>query len=726
MRLSTPGTRFHPLVAFLTITTALTSPGFAQDGDSSVTALETIVVKDAGAQGNPDGPDNGFVAKSTATATKTATDIDRVPQSISVVTRDQMDVQGIETVGEALRYTPGIRSEAYGVDTRYDWYFIRGFSSQAQGLYLDGLQLHSQSFANFRVDPFGLERQEVLLGPNSSLYGAGSPGGLVNLISKRPQDDTFTRLSVSAGSPLSGDVTVDVNGALNDSGTILARFTALGRLGETQVDHVDDNHLFLAPSITFKPNEDTQLTILAKFQKDEAGTSTSFLPFGATVEQASFGRIPTDFFTGDTDLDSYKRDQFMLGYEFDHAFDNGIKFSQNTRYSYVSTDYETIYGLGLASSFIPSLPDTLLLRQAMATDQSVGIFQTDNHLEGDLDTGPIGHHLLAGVDYSYEDFDNRQGTSNGPGNSYYPLDILNPVYGINPDRPAYTTDATTTTQKLGLYLQDQISVTDRFDVTAGLRQDWVSSSLKNHMTGTKTDTFDTALTGRVGASYEVLPGLRPYVSYGTSFDPVSGTDANGRAFEPETATQYEIGAKYQDPDGRFRVTAALFDLTRGNVLTRDPNSPTYNIQTGEVRSRGLELQGQASLAKGWNLLASYTNFDLEITKSNRGDEGKVPVGVPQQMASLWLDHSFDDRLEGLRVGGGVRYVGKSYADSANTLTVPNFVVADAGVGYKYGNAEFSLNVGNVFDKKYVAACAGENSCYYGERRTFTARLSYEW
>ena len=715
--------RARLLVATLGLTTALTSSLFAQDASDTGTVLSTVLV-DGTAQVTDSG--EGAIARTTSSATKTQASVERVPQSVSVITREQMDVQGADSIGAAARYTPGIRSEAYGADTRYDWFFLRGFAAQSQGLYLDGLQLRSQAFANFRVEPFGVERQDVLLGPSSALFGAGSSGGLINLTSKHPQKESFTRLSVGGTDPAGGQVAIDVNGALPGMDNVYGRFVALGKLAQTQVEHVDDDRLYLAPSITFEPQDGTRLTVLGSFQRDSTGTVTSFLPYDATVKAASFGRIPSDFFSADTDFDGYDRTQFMIGYEFEHQFDDGPKFSQSTRYSKVSTQYETLYGIGLVSGFFPGFPDTLLARQAMATDDSIGAFQTDNRLEFDLDHGSISHKILAGLDYRHEVFDNKAGYANDPTGNFYIIDIQNPVYGINPSRPAYTTDTRTRSNRIGIYLQDQVALTDKLEVTAGLRNDWVWSTLHNNRTGADTDRDDSALTGRAGISYELFSGFRPYASYATSFDPVAGSAANGTAFEPETAEQFEVGAKYRDPLGRFLLTAAWFDLTRENVLTRDTANPAFNIQTGEVNSQGFELQAQATIAESWDVLASYTRYDLEITRSNNGDIGKVPVGVPQEMASVWLNHRFSGAFEGLRLGGGVRYIGESYADAANRLTVPDYVVADLSLGYKFGNTELSLNASNLFDKTYVAACAGNNSCYYGDRRKIAAKLTFEW
>lgn len=712
--------RFSPLrrlTAALAVSTAATLPLAAQETGEGTTRLQRLSVEDTGGT---------FLAERSAAATKTQTPLQRVPRSISVVTRERMDLQGADSVGAAARYTPGIRSEAYGADTRYDWFFMRGFPAQARGLYLDGLQLRSQGYANFRVETYGVERMEVLRGPSSTLFGAGSPGGLVNLVSKRPREDRFYRASLSGGIPEKGELAFDLNAPVPGHEGVYARFTGLGRLGGTQVEHVEDDRLYLAPALTFKPQEGTELTLMAKLQIDRTGTVTNFLPYEATVDAASFGRIPVDFFSADTDFDRYERNQFMVGYEFDHTFDNGLKVSQDARYAHVASKYDTLFGIGLAKNYVPGLPDNLLARQALSAEDTMSAFQIDNRVEKAFDTGPIEHRVLAGLDYRYEVFDNKSGYGTDPSGNSYIIDILDPVYGIDPRKPAFTTNAKTTTHRLGLYAQDQIALTDRLEVTAALRNDWVQSELENRNAGTTTDSSVSALSGQLGVSYEVLPGLRPYGSYATSFDPLAGSDADGNAFEPERGEQFEVGVKYEDPLERFRLTAAWFDLTRSNVLTTDPDNPAFDVQTGEVRSRGIELQAEASLAAGWDLIASYTKYDLEITRSNRGDEGKVPIGVPQEMASLWLNHRFGGRLEGLRVGAGVRYVGESYADAANTLVVPDHVVADAAIGYKFDNKELSLNVSNIFDEHYVASCAAANYCYYGDRRNITAKLSVEW
>eukprot|EP00903_Cladosiphon_okamuranus_P021094 g19377.t1 len=510
------------------------------------------------------------------------------------------------------------------------------------------------------------------MGPSSALYGAGSPGGLVNLVSKRAQKGQFTRFGVGISDPEGLELRLDANRKLNEAGTVFGRIVMLGRMSKTQVNHVEDDRVYVAPSLTWAPQEGTELTLLAQYQSDETGTVTSFLPYEATVNTASFGRVPRDFFTGDTNFDSYERRQMMVGYSFSHAFDNGLKFSQDARFSKVEVDYRTLYGAGLASSYFPSMPDQLLVRQLMATGDQVSSFQFDNRLETEFSTGQVDHSLLVGLDYRYEDFRNRAVYGGDPSGNYFVIDITDPHYGIAVTAPAYTTNSTTKTRRTGIYLQDQMTVGGHTDVWAGLRYDWVSAKTTNHLTGGRTDADYSELTGRIGVSHELRDGMRLYASYATSFDPVPN-------FDPETAEQYEIGLKYETADGGLRFSGAVFDLARQNVVTNHPTRGRE--QTGETRSRGLELQAQGDLGNGWQAVAALTAMKLEVTQTSEPSElGNVPVGVPETMASLWLTREFGGRLEGLRIGGGVRYTGTSHADKGNEYAVPAYTVADLGLG----------------------------------------------
>lgn len=262
------------------------------------------------------------------------------------------------------------------------------------------------------------------------------------------------------------------------------------------------------------------------------------------------------------------------------------------------------------------------------------------------------------------------------------------------------------------------------------RNDWVSTSQDDRPTGaTLFNREDSKFSGRAGLIYNFANGLAPYVAYATSYNPIIGLNASNQLFLPETGEQAEIGLKFQPSGFNGHFSIAVFDLKRQNVPTTVPNTtPTLQNQTGEVTSRGLELEAVANLAPGLKMVGAFTTYDLFTSKdANPALIGLTPTNTPQQIGSLWADYTFQEGpLRGFGVGGGVRYVGKSFADTANTLVVPSVVLGDATVHYEWQNWRAALNVINIADKTYVASCASDTSCFYGDRRRVTASLAYKW
>lgn len=678
-------------------------------------ALDPIVVTGAG--GNAWGPVDGYVAERSATGSKTDTPLLETPASVSVVGRPQMEDQAIRTVDEALRYSPGIRTQPYGTDTRFDWFFIRGFPAYQDGLFRDGLSLFSTALAGWRAEPYGLERIEMLRGPSSFLYGGGSPGGLVNLVTKRPPEETLR--SVEAGINEYGRAygAFDIGGPLDDDGEWFYRLTALVHSGGTETEKAEDFRGFIAPSLTWKPNEDTTLTILASYQHDDLNQAAGFLPYLGTVKRASYGRIPRDLFTSEPGYDKFVRNQAMIGYQLEHRFDDTWTVRQNFRFAHLDLYNDGMFGVGYADA-----AQTQLARLNYRTRPEVNFVTVDNQAEAKFDTGPLQHTMLFGLDYKRYQIDDDQ--ASGPA---APLDIAHPHYGQWPGPASRYILNRQVMSQLGVYVQDQISWDDRWFLTATGRYDWVTSDIDNQLTGTGTSSDDGAFTGRIALLYKSDLGLAPYVSYATFFNPVVGTNFYGEPFKPETGDQIEVGVKVQPEGMRSFLTAAVFDLRRENTTTTDPDNILNQVQTGEIRSRGVELEATASLAEGLDLIASYTRYDLEVTKSNDVNKGKAPIGVPQELGSLWLDYKvLHGAFEGVGLGGGVRYVGASWADAANTLKVPASTVFDAAVSYGRDNWRVALNASNLFDRTYVAGCSGPTACYYGDGRTVKLTLGYNW
>lgn len=677
----------------------------------SETKLEAIVVKgdrDAG------GPVEGYVAKSSRTASKTGTPILETQQSVSVITHDEIEAQGAQTVGQALNYTPGVLGQPFGTDPRFDAPIIRGFDGR-QVQFLNGLRMMRTAGAP-AFEIYGLENIDVLRGPASVMYGQGNPGGIINMISKKPVFENFGEVGVQGGSYETIGGFFDFGGTLGEQSDFAFRLTGLGKNAAAQVDELDNDRYFIAPALTWQPDEDTKLTILASVQHDNPSTPSG-LPPQYTLNATDF-RLPRDFYVGNESFDRSSRTLANLGYEFEHRLSESWIFRQSFRYSDFNWDYQSLgmSTLGLAAD------GRTLRRNATFQDEALNTVNIDNNLQGEFSTGDVDHTLLFGLDYRH--FGNNVRTR------FYqatPLDVRSPSYGepIRLIAPTLDTTVDSELSQLGVYVQDELAL-GGWRATLGFRQDWTSSAgtSLNGLTRVSRplDQDDHELAGRAGLSYIFDNGIAPYVSYSSSFEPVIGARPDGRPFEPTSGEQVELGVKYEPTDWNGFFTAAAYDLKQKNVLRTIAG---ISSQIGEVNVRGLELEAVASITQGLDLRASYTYTDARIASG--ADDGNRVENVPEHMASLWANYTFQEgtALEGLGIGAGVRYVGQRYGNSANTFNLDSVVLADFALSFKKNGYKASLNVQNVFDKDYVASCSSFG-CYYGDGRTFMGKLTYSW
>ena len=685
----------------------------AQDSGSAV-QLGTITVQGEG-QENPKGPVKGYVAKSSSTATKTGTPILETPQSVSVITRDQIDAQDAKTLSEALQYTPGVVAAPYGSDARFDSPTIRGFDGR-QVQFLNGLRIMRTAGAA-PIELYGLERVEVLRGPASILYGQANPGGLINQISKRPTFDAFGEVGVQIGSDDYYQTMFDLGGPIADSENFAYRLTGVARNAHDESGFLDNDRYFVAPAFTWKPDDDTSLTVLTSFQRDNP-SSPSGLPPALTLN-ATGVMLPRGFYVGDPSFDFSNRKQTDIGYEFEHRFDETWTFRQNFRYSNLDWNYQSL-GMSSAGN---GMAGSLIARNATFQDERLNTFNVDNNLQAEFATGGIDHKLVFGLDY--RNFDNKVKTEFWRAT---PLDPVSPVYGgpISLISRSTYADVKSTLTQLGIYAQDEMSY-DNWRATVGLRYDWASTeggAISAPGTAPRSRSKDDEKpTGRVGLGYVFDNGIAPYVSYATSFEPTP-VPANGKLLEPTMGEQWEAGIKYQPQgwDGFF--SAAVYDLLQKNVSYQISSTPLVYGQY-DVRVKGLELEGVTSLADGLNLRAAYTYMDTEIVSGT--NNGRRYENAPRHSAGLWLDYTFaeDTPLEGFGMGGGVRYVGQRYGNSTNTFDMSAVTLFDAGVHYDKNNYRASLNVQNIADKEYLASC-GTFGCYYGNGRTVMGKLTYRW
>lgn len=672
-----------------------------------------------------------YLDKSSGTATKTDTPVLDTAQSISTVTRRQMDDQNVQTVGNALRYTAGVLSDA-DTNARYDSIFMRGFGSfgltTSYVSFLDGLKLpRGQAFAVSSIDPFLLDRVDVLKGHSAMLYGQSSPGGLVNMVSRMPSATPFNEFRVEGGTYGRIQSGITSQGALDKDGHWLYSLTAMGRQSGTRYDGVEEQRVAVAPAITWAPDMDTRLTIQSYYQNDPQGGYFNSL-YAKSLAPAQYRPyLNSKLNVGDPNFDRFKREQYGVGYQFDKRLNDVISLYSALRYGHVQTDFQSLQMAG------PITPNGLLPRQALRSLEDANNLAADNRLQFDFATGALQHKLVTGIDYQ----ENRSNWLYRAGGAA-PLDVVTPVYGQPVGGFMTLFDNSQQLSQAGLYAQDQISL-GGWRATLGVRHDWATQTTNSGVSAInpvarRQTQSDARTTYRAGLLYHFDNGVAPYVSYATSFEPVVGVSANGTPFVPTMGEQYEAGVKYQPTFLPILLTAAVFDIRQQNVQSPSV-TPGLLVQQGEVRSTGVELEARGNATDSLELVGALTFLDTRVTKStNLLLLGMRPQAVPDFYGSLWANYTFrSGPITGFTIGAGVRHVGASFGDDGNTLQTAAYTVADLALKYELGNlnrslngAALTLNVNNLFDKEYYSSCSSGYFCQYANRRTVLAGLRYRW
>lgn len=669
------------------------------------------------------GDETGYTPRRAGTATKTDTPLIETPQSITVVTAQQIRDQSSPNLQEALRYTAGVRNELYGVDNRGDYVGLRG--SKDTTTFLDGMRLPLSGWWGIvRNEPYAFERIEVLRGPSSVIAGANDPGGVVNLVSKRPQEETSAEVGVQFGNYDHQQANADFTGPLNDDGSLLYRFVALGKDSGTQIEHADDERVLAAPSLTWRPNDRAAITLYGEYQYDRSQNTNAFLGLDGTLFDAPNGRIPMDVFIGEPGWDRYGGTRYRLGYATEFWVNDSWQLRHNLRHDDVDGLMKTMYAawwLGFVDAAGNAAPANgqYLNRLWYVNEDTSKITTSEFLVQGEMHTGSISHTLLFGVDGLLNDAEQR--ALELPAT---PLNVYSPVYGVFPE-PSLG-DAPLTENEIrraGVLIQDQMKIAERLSVRAGLRRDMV----RNEVVGTSIEK-DWATSANLGVVYEVLPGLAPYASYSESFNPVSGVDALGRSYKPKRAEQLEGGLKWESQTLPLRATASVYSIEERNRLANDPNDPNASIQIGKARIRGVELETQADV-NSWSVLGSYTYTRVRAGAGEFGgnlDSSQQIEGIPENSASLWAVHDFGHLgFTGFRLGGGARYIDRN-GDGTGNVSVPSVTLFDAMASYDTASWRFALNANNVTDKSYIAVCLARGDCWFGPRRRVVGSVTYRW
>lgn len=657
------------------------------------------------------GAGRSYRVPNSTTGSKTDTPIRDLPFSVQVVPQELLQDRRVESVNEALRTVAGVTPDNPSTSA-FEGVTIRGFTGR--NIIRNGLR--DDTNVTNRVAIPNIEQIEVLKGPAGALFSQGGPGGTVNIVTKKPLsiprytiDATIGNFDTYAGS-------IDFTGPLNDSKTLLYRFVAGAYSSGTFIDFFDRRSFVIAPTLTWQISPETKLTLEGEYTIAEQPNARG-LPAKGTVLPNINGRLPRDRFIGEPEDELDKNDRYALrlGYTFEHQLSPNWQFRNAFRASFLRTPQNSLFPSAL-------LDDERTLERGLFStkDQSQDNYIIDTNVVGTFKTGSISHKLLLGVDFNLDIYaaSNQQFT-------LAPIDIFNPVYRQpRGELLAEFPREPFTTTSLGIYFQDQINLLPNLKLLLGGRFDFVGQEI-DFIDGTESGQTDQAFSPRVGIVYQPIEWLSVYASYSRSFLQSVGTAFDNTLFKPERGTQYEAGIKADFLDRRLSTTLAFYQITRSNVLTADLLNPNFSIQTGEQRSRGIELDIAGEILPGWKIAAGYAYTEAEITADNTFAVGNRINNVPENAVSLWTTYEIQSgALKGLGAGLGLFYVGQRQGDLDNSFQVPSYTRTDASLFYRRDNFRIGLNIENLFDVRYFETAESPLRVYYGA--PFTVRGTISW
>ena len=654
-------------------------------------------------------------------ATKLATPDIETPQAVSIVTRGQFEEQGATSVHQAVTYTPGVYSNQIGASNRFDYIVMRGFSDGSlDNIYLDGLKMmgDTNSHSSLVIDPWFLESIEVVRGPASVLYGRSSPGGIVALTSRKPSFDNSGEVKLFGGNNNQRGAMFDVTGALDDNDRVAGRISGMTRYADSQFSGLKEERYAIMPSLTWRITDNTRLDLMAYLHRDPEGGSHSGLPYDGTVVPHDGNKISNTYYEGESDYDKYDRRETMVGYDIEHIFDSGWSVRQKLRYLHTKVELNQVYAAGW-------LNETELNRGYSGSDEQMNAITLDNSIDGSFSTWRLNHRVLIGLDYQ-----DRSNHTTGYSGQFPSLSAFHPVYGANPGEISMWGKEQHKLRQTGYYLQDQIAL-DNWRLTLGGRFDQVKITNVNKLNNTDSGMDKNNFSSRAALLYQFANGIAPYVSYSTSFTPTSFTDEKGDLLKPMTGKQWEAGLKYEPEGMNSQFSASVFRINQENIATKEePDSPYRSI--GEIESEGVELEAVGEIAENLRLQAAYTYTDIRYKKSSPEEQGKRAVYAPRNMASSWLSYDVKSGpLDGLTLASGVRYVNGVTSDRQNTHTLPSYTLVDLAIGYDLSKVGINglsaqVNLNNLTDKRYVAACNSLSYCYFGAERSIVGSVSWKF
>ncbi|AFC85129.1 TonB-dependent receptor [Frateuria aurantia] len=621
-----------------------------------------------------------------AQVNKSELPLNKTPFTVTVIPRAILDSQQALSLADALHNVPGVVAGNYG-RRGWDDLIIRG-QTASDSLYLDGLRTTASNRLAQQI--FGLDQIEVLQGPASLLYGMVLPGGLVNMVSKRPQTEQFLNLDTTIGNYGLRQGTLDANLPLSANGKAALRINALAMHSDDQTRYVWSRNRWIAPSLSLDLGDATDFTLLASYQ-DRSYIRQQGLPLSGSVHVNPLGQLPRDLFTGEPDQRPYHGIQHRIGYQLTQRFGSGWILHHNLRYEDFSLDGQLVANGAVAADHATEK------RTAQQQHWDGSTISEDTNLQREFDTGPFHHELTTGSDYLRSVERARSYTC-----TIASLNLYAPVYAGGVSCPGSPRTSTTTTiRDTGAYLRDTIQWDEQWLLLAGVRRDSASNDSINRLTAADIHTLSHATTGSTALMYEGWTLAHPYLSFATSFYPNSGTDADGSPFAPEHGRQWEAGVKFSLQQGTT-VNLAIYDLRRNNVLETDPVNDGYSIAVGEERSRGAEIGFTTDFRNGLSLTGGYAYTQAIIAD----DGGQIPStdgqrinNVPRHSATLFARYLLPGNWSRWQINGGLRGQSKQYTYG---YYLAGYFVADAGIAYEAAHWRAAFNIRNLLNQHYFA------------------------
>lgn len=673
-------------------------------------------------------PVKGYRTARTTTATRTDTDLVNVPQAVTVITRDFMNDQSMQSIADAVRYVPGVQA-AQGEGNR-DQLVLRG-NNTTSDLFVDGLRDDIQTYR----DLYNTDRIEVLKGPNGMIFGRGGAGGVVNRVSKKAGWDPVKDISLTMGSFDQRRISTDYGLGLNE--TLAFRLNAVYEEANSYRDGVDLKRYGFTPTFAIKPGDNTRIDLGLEYFKDERiadrGIPSVNGSGNSRLNNRPFQISHYDQFFGNARLSPTETETIAFNAAITHAFDNGVQLKNSTRLAFYDKYYQNVF----AQSSVNNAGLMSLGAYLDDTKRENLINQTD--LTGALMTGAIEHKWLAGMEVNVQDTHNRRytptGTSDDNGTFITGLSASNPISSpanFNQLRRNQRSDVTV----MAFYLQDQIILTPHWQAVIGVRNDKVDTDYTNQLSNTRLNVSDNLLSPRAGLIYKPTESSTLYANYSISYVPRAGDQlvsltVTNATFQPEKFINKEIGAKW-DIFSDLALTAAVYELQRENVQAADPSNPAQQILLDGQKTTGLELGLTGKVTEKWQVVAAFTLQDGEITKQQGAGTSAILTGselalTPTRAFSLWNKYAINDVWS---VGLGMTSRSEMYAatpTASQSTLLPGYTRFDAALFAKLSPQwDAQINIENLTNKDYALFAHNNNNITPGAPLNARATLVYHF